>query len=110
MESVGIGGKGRDFLSFGLYFCTVERGFRQQEDFAVGRFIAQVYGTPDPKLSHNEVDKIISDAEAQGMNVFFGEGWRYREQHVPGIIYPSRPPVKAGLLDGFVASFTKLFS
>jgi hypothetical protein len=50
----------------------------------VERFIAQVYGTPDPKLSRQEVEKIISDAEAQGMNVFFGEGWRYCEQHVPG--------------------------
>ncbi len=43
-----------------------------------GRFVADVYGTPDPKMSREEYERIIADAEANCQNVFFGDAWKHQ--------------------------------
>ncbi len=62
----------------------------------MSKFVASVYGTPDPNLSQEDVDEIIARAEANGHNVFFGEGWRKPEVGKPYLMYASQPPVATG--------------
>lgn len=69
----------------------------------MSKFVADVYGTPDPSLSREEVERIITDAEANGHHVMFGEGWKHPRQDAAHLLYLTQPPVRMGFFDGLAA-------
>jgi hypothetical protein len=65
-----------------------------------GRFIASVYGTPNPKMSREEYEAIIAEAEANGQNVFFGDAWKYPPQ-----TYETAPERRVDLAVSLILGF-----